>query len=97
VSNKYDYGQAIKVSATFKNDAGAPTDPGTITLKVKGPDAVIQTYTYGAAQVTRESAGVYSKVITLNQEGRWYYRYEGTGTVQAAEEKDVLVVDSAFY
>lgn len=62
------------------------TDPTTITLRVKSPDAVTVVYTYALAQLTRDALGKYSKTVTVNQVGTWFYRWEGTGTVVAASE-----------
>lgn len=69
---------------TFKV-AGTPTDPTTISLTVTTPAQVSTTYTYAAAQITRSSAGVYTKDITCNEHGEWTYLWEGTGTASDAE------------
>jgi hypothetical protein len=92
----YDVGDGVEVRSAFTNLAGAATDPTTITLKVRKPDATISTYTYAAAQLTRESAGVFVKSITLDTSGVWTYRFEGTGAVVAADEELLVVEASSF-
>lgn len=82
----YDIGDLIKLTATFKNSGGTPTDPTTITLRVTDPVATTSVYTYALAQVTKESAGVYSKSITPASSGYWHYRWEGTGAVEQVEQ-----------
>lgn len=91
----YDVGDIVRISAAF-TVGGAATDPTTITLKVKTPAGVIATYTYAAAQITRDSAGNYHKDITIDAAGDWWFRWESTGTAQAAEEGVVPIQASHF-
>jgi hypothetical protein len=97
VPNEYHLGQAVKFKGDFKNEAGALADPGTITLRVRNPEGTITTYTYAAAEITKDAVGQYSKVVALDKEGTWKYRFEGTGAVQAADEDECLVLESVFY
>jgi hypothetical protein len=74
--------------ATLRNVfkvAGTPTDPATISLTVTTPAQVSTTYTYTAAQITRNGAGDYQKDITCNEDGEWSYLWEGTGAASDAE------------
>lgn len=84
--NTYLIGQAVTVSATFKNDSGVATDPTTVTLKVRTPDGLTTSYTYAAAELARASAGAYSMAYATAQAGAHIYRFEGTGVVVAAGE-----------
>ena len=66
---------------------GIAVDPTTVTLTVKAPDRAITT-----PPVTREATGRYYADVTLDQPGRWSWRLEGDGAVQAPAE-GVIVVD----
>lgn len=91
-----DVGDVVKVTGEFRNTAGALTDPATITLKVKPWTESPVTYTYADGEITRESAGIYSKNLTITSSGRWHYRFIGTGAVAAAEEEYFIVENTAF-
>lgn len=59
--------------------SGVATDPTTISLTVVDPEQTSTTYTYAAAQITRTSAGVYTKDIACDLAGIWTYVWVGTG------------------
>lgn len=40
---------------------------------------------------------IYYVDLTLNVEGVWHYRFEGAGSLVAADEGYLLVKDSIFY
>jgi hypothetical protein len=93
---RYAKGQVVEVVATFSVD-GSPTDPSTITFKVRRPNGIINTYVYGVGlEVTRVEAGVYSLDITCDQSGEFWYRAEGTGMVKDAFENYFIVDPSRF-
>jgi hypothetical protein len=95
--NKYDYGDALQLTGTWTIDDVA-TDPTVITFKVKKPNGDVITYIYNTdEEVVKVSTGVYYIILNLNQEGVWHYRWEGTGSAQAASESQFEVKDSAFY
>ena len=85
MSNVYHISQLVRISATF-TVGGAATDPTTVTLRIKDPSGNKTVYTYALAEITKDSAGVFHKDITVDEAGCWYYRWEGTGTVQAVDE-----------
>lgn len=98
--NEYFLGQlvrcAVPSTAPFAIN-GVATDPDTIVLKVSNPSGVKTTYTYGVGQtIVRDGVGQYHADILLNQTGRWWYRWEGTGAVQAAAEQMMYVAETAF-
>lgn len=98
--NQYDIGDAIRFSANFKNSVPADTDPTTVVFKLKDPSGTITTYTYGGTGsntlVVKDNTGDYHADVTLDESGVWHYRWFGTGVLDAAEEEELLVVDSAF-
>jgi hypothetical protein len=95
MANIYDIGDAVRVKATF-SVSGTATDPTTVTLKVKDPSGTISTYTYALSEVTKETTGIYYKDIMFDEGGMWHYRWEGTGTVQAAGEGLLIVQETKF-
>ena len=96
MANSYDIHQTVMVTGTFSDDAGL-ADPSTVTLKIQDPSGNETTYTYALGEVTRESIGVYSKAINVDEQGRWYYRWEGaTAGITAVLEDWFYVLPSEF-
>lgn len=60
--------------------SGVATDPTTISLAITTPTGTTTTYTYAAAEITRSSAGVYTKAVGCSEDGVWQYVWTGTGT-----------------
>ncbi len=95
MANQYDKGDLIRLSAAF-TVSGTPTDPTTVTFKVKTPSGTTTTYTYALAQITKDSTGNYHKDISASEAGFWYCRMEGTGTVESADEISFEVMPTEF-
>lgn len=87
---QYSFGQTATLTATFKNTAGAETDPTTITLRVTSPSGTETSYTYAASTVSRTSTGVYYKALRMSAAGTWKYRWVATGAVQQ-ETPDISI------
>lgn len=99
MTSAFDYGDEIAITATFVDADGNAADPTTVTFRVK-PNATgtVTNYVYGTdSEVSTTGTGVYKLTITLNQEGVWHWRVEGTGDVVTAEEGSFVVEDSEFY
>ena len=96
--NTYLIGNAARASVRFINaTTGAATDPTTVVLRVKDPVLTVTVYTYGVdAILVKDSVGNYHLDIPLNSAGVWRYRWEGTGTNQAAAESQFTVTASTF-
>jgi hypothetical protein len=97
----YDQGDLWTPKATF-TVGGVATDPSTVTFKYRDPSGTITTVgpvagASGGSGITRVSAGVYTYDVTLNDAGRWYARFEGTGAATAAEDYEAVVDPSVFY
>lgn len=86
--NVYDQGDLIRVTGTFKNDAGANADPTTVAFKVKNPAGTVTTYAYPVdGSLIKSATGIYYvDVDTSSADGQWMYRWEATGSGQAATE-----------
>ncbi len=85
---KVTQGQLVRLTATFKNLAGALVDPSTVTFEryrvADGDDA---TYTYGGGVLLRTSVGVYYiDVDTTDLSGVYNWRLTSTGTGQNANQ-----------
>ena len=88
-----EVGDLERVQGTFRNSSGTLIDPTTVTFKARNPAGTITTYVYGTdSQVVKDSTGVYHVDWSLSSAGKWYFRIESTGTGQAADEEEVLVV-----
>ena len=91
----YQVGDKPKLTGTFKDSAGTPTDPaGTITFTIKAIKSGSQTtYTYPTdAQLQKSADGVYFVEWPIVESGRHIYRFRsGTGTGQASGEKSFVV------
>jgi hypothetical protein len=87
---EYNLNATWEPTVTF-TVGGVATDPTTVTLTVIPPDKGVDTYTYAGGTVTKDSAGVYLKQITLDQRGVWYCKYDGTGACQASVEGTITV------
>ena len=95
--NLHDKGDLVRSTATFTNTAGTATDPTTVVCKVRTPAGVVTTYTYGTdAALVKSATGVYYVDVSLTAVGQWWVRWEGTGTVQQAEEDTFLADESRF-
>jgi hypothetical protein len=92
--NSYDVGDLIQLTGTFKNASGVLTDPTTVTCTVRDPAGTVTTPT-----ATRASVGVWNATVDLTGAvaGVWWYRFAGTGAVQAAEESTFYVEASNVY
>lgn len=97
----YHYGNSrrFRVSCYDKDpaDGGVLVDPATVTFKLMKPDGTVTTATFPTAPVVKEAVGIYSAVITLDQEGDWAWRWETMGTGAAADERAFHVINSMFY
>ena len=93
--NTYDKEDLIRLTGRF-TVSSVLTDPTAVTLAIINPDRATGIYTFAAAQVTNPSTGIYYRDISLDKVGRWDYRFEGTGTVQAAGDGLLLVRRTDF-
>ena len=94
----YDVGDKIRCSVRFATIAGVDTDPTAVVFKWLDPSGNAASDTYGdpGSLVVRDSAGNYHRDVSIDEEGQWFYRWEGTGAIQGAGEKSFLIRDSKF-
>lgn len=92
---EYDMGDLVRASTAFTNSGGTATDPSTVTVKYRVGAGVVTTYVYGTdAEVEKDSTGNYHVDILANISGVYHVRWEGTGTVTAADEDTWIIKKS---
>lgn len=84
----YDVGDLARLTFSLTDVAGAPAN-GTVVLTVTKPDDSTVTPT-----VANPATGSYTADVSLDQAGRWTYRWVSTGAV-VASQSDVLNVSPA--
>ena len=93
----YQKGDTAVVSAAFKNAAGAPADPTVVRFKSTKPSGTTTTLVYLTdAALVKDSTGNYHVDLSATEAGIWFYRFEGAGAVETAEEGEFTVAPSGF-
>jgi hypothetical protein len=95
MANHYDINDSVLLEVDFTVD-DVLTDPTEVTLEVLHPDETKDTYTFGAAEIDKDATGEYSKVVLLDAEGFWHYKFSGTGAVVAVDEGYLVVSPTAI-
>jgi hypothetical protein len=91
MANVYTIGQQVRLTATFRNTADAVTDPTGVVLKYRAPGGTVTTKTYGVDAIVKSGIGVYYFDLVLSTAGEWWYHWEGSGAIVAADEERILV------
>jgi hypothetical protein len=96
--NTYQPGNIILLSAQFTDDSTPPVslDPTTVKLRIIDPNSVETDYSYSDGTVSKDATGNFSFQLEVVTSGSWFYRWEGTGSVFAANESGFIVSPSAF-
>lgn len=89
-------GDKEALTATFRDEADNLVDPTTVTLKVLDPSGNTDTYTYSGGTITRDSLGVFSRDLDLDEAGEWRYDWISTGTGAGAEPGQIVVEPQPF-
>lgn len=86
MANYYTTNQLVHLTAAF-TVSGVATDPTAVTVRIKDPSLAITT-----PAAVKDSVGIYHYDLAVTLPGRYFYRFEGTGTCQATSEQffDVL-------
>lgn len=82
-------GSIAKLRGTFKtpatdNPPSVLTDPTVVTLSILRPDKTSEVRTYTVSGITRDSVGVYTSKLSLDQEGTYHWKWRGANGVDAA-------------
>lgn len=91
----YDVGDKIKLSLVeLRNEAGAITDPETVTLTLVSPETKTKTvleWPTGIEIVRKEQGSFYAE-FTADEAGVWAVAWETTGGVVLVEQAEIVVV-----
>lgn len=97
MTQEYNVGAGVRLFGEFRNYARELDDPSTVVFKLRSPAPSVTTYTYGVdAEVVRQGPGHYYVDVQFDQAGKWYYRFEGSGDVTAADEECITVERTVF-
>ncbi len=94
VPKTYDPGDMISLNAVFYKEDGTLGDPSGVVLKIRDPLGIQTPHS-----PTRDSLGQYSfkyQTDLGDPEGKYIYRFEGTGLITSAEEKAFYLNPSSF-
>lgn len=95
--NRFDKGDLIRLTATFKNTSGEVIDPAALTFRTLSPTGTIVVLVYATdAALVKDSTGVYHVDVSAAEPGVWGYRFAATGSGQAAAEGEFWVDQSKF-
>lgn len=84
--SQYKVGQTPRLTVTFADADGAPTDPSAIVFSMTEPDddATVTPYTYGTdTELVRVDVGVYYVDWEVAYAGEHCYTFRGTGALKA--------------
>ena len=93
----FQYGDLVRLSASFKDENGVAVDPEFVLCEVLQPDGVtkiVLNYLNDPALV-RTGVGEYHYDLSCDFEGLYVYRFESTGNGQAAQ-RGMLRVEPEF-
>lgn len=83
----YDIGDLARLTVTFKDIAGALTDPTAVSIVVQDPAGAETT----PGGIVHESTGIYHYDLSVLLGGVYAYRWVATGAVQAVQEGTIRV------
>ena len=86
------YGQPVRLTATFMDEAGALVDPGMVSFWLKAPDGTVTEYVYGTdVELVKPATGVYYVDWPNDAAGLYAVRFDGTGGNPGAVEGQYVV------
>lgn len=101
-TKQYHTGSRPRLYASFKLGTVA-TDPSTVTFKLRAPSGTTTTTVYPdpdplvTSAIVKDSTGEYHLDISaVTEQGEYWYRVEGTGSVTATAETFFVVKESHF-
>jgi hypothetical protein len=94
MAHVYAKDSLVRISSEF-TVSGTDTDPTTVKCFYKDPSGVITTLTYGVDNtLIKDSTGKYHVDIFAQAVGTWWYRFEATGSMIAANEDEFVILQS---
>ena len=92
--DRFVAGDTVTLRNLFKV-ASVLTDPTTISLTVTTPAYESTTYTYAAAEITKNGTGDYQRQVTASTAGIWRYKWTGTGSAADVQDGSFTVSAAA--
>jgi hypothetical protein len=97
MSSSLDVGDVVRLAATFTDVSGSPAIPATVVCRIQnGSASEVATYVFGSGTLVATGSGAYQVDHLIDSPGQWRYRFQGSGSHQAAEEFTFHVRESAF-
>jgi hypothetical protein len=94
MANDYAKNSLVRVSSEF-TVSGVDSDPTTVKCFYKNPTNTVTTLTYGVDNaLMKDATGKYHVDINATLVGNWWYRFEATGSVVAANEAEFVILPS---
>lgn len=81
----YDGTTLVRLWGTFTNLGGTLTDAGSVTVFVAPPGQPGTAYTLTGGEVVKSGTGIYYHDYTATLGGYYTFRWQGSGTVLAAD------------
>jgi len=96
---RYYVNTQIRLNANFTDSNGAAVDPDTVTFRTYSPNGTKASYVNGTdTEIGNPAVGSYTADIIPNRAGRWFYRWETTGTGKIiAIEGSFIIQKSVFF
>lgn len=96
--DRYDVGDLVRVVASFAGTDGVtPASPSAVQVQVMSPLGSVATHLFGAGSIVQVGSAAYAHDFTITHPGSWFYRWVGTGNVQAAEVWSLVGERSVFH
>ena len=91
MTNVYAKDSLVRISSEF-TVASVDSDPTTVKCFYKDPNNLVTTLTYGVdGALIKDATGKYHVDIMTTVVGNWWYRFEATGAVVAANEAEFVI------
>lgn len=94
MTDTFDIGNIVRLSATFRDLAGTLVDPGDVVLYIRIYAGETQQFTFAADEVKKLSIGIYYYDFVPTESGKYYYRYYGSNGPTAAADGQFSITAS---
>ena len=87
--NNYEIGNVIRLTGNFYQFGGGLFDPSSLLLRIKAPDSTVTVI--DGSQLTKVIPGSYYYDYAAPLAGRYFYRFEGSGNMTCAAERQFTI------
>lgn len=86
-------GTSVRLEVNFSNEDGTDLDPTTITFNILSPSGEETEYVYGTdSELARVNTGDYYVDFTVDESGRWHFKWTTTGTSTSLVQAGTFLV-----